>query len=205
MVQNLCGNQNALTSIEGVVNDRVACLHQFGHTARRCIQRVRLGNFVGSIMRQLEEGIGYRIVQLGGKRAMHLVFTLLRSLVEVRFANNIGHACFDDLQPVVFQIQLHIVVCTGMEIQEVLAHDQHGGARLASVVFYGKHRSNSFFEAFLHAPDTALAQAAYNGIDRFIECCIGAARFQLVGTYLAQQLFQRVDHGQAECNLHSGF
>jgi len=196
MMQNLAGNQHAFAGVERVVDNRVARLHQLGHAAGRLVQRMRGGDAVAHVVAVLEQPVRDAQKRLLAQRLAHAIFLHLGILVEIRLADDVGHARLDDLEAVVLEVLLHVVVGAGVEVQQVFAHDEHARAQFAAIVFHLVHDGNRLLERLLGAARPVRLQALHQHVDGPLERVVGTARHQLVGAHLAQQLFQRVDHRQ---------
>ena len=91
-----------------------------------------------------------------------------------------------------------------MEVEQVLAHDEHAGAQGAAIVLNAAHEADGPGKTSLHPGDATLLQPVHGQPEALVEGGLGAAGHQLVGAHLAQQLLQRVDHGQPVGDAHGG-
>ena len=113
-------------------------------------------------------------------------FTRLGILVEIRFANHVGHARLDDLEAVSFKIRLNVAIGARVEVEQVLTHDEHRRARVASVVLHVVHKRNRMLEPTLRASHAMTLNAFHNRVDARLECRIGGARLKLIGANATQ-------------------
>ena len=197
LMQNLGGDEHAFPGVEGVMDDWVARLHEIAHAAWRLIERVRFANAVAHIMRMLEKRVCHAIEGNVRSGPGHMEFTRLGILVEIRFANHVGHARLDNLEAVPFKIRFNVAIGARMEVEQVFAHDEHRRARVASVVLHVVHKRNRMFEPTLRASNAMTLDAFHNRVDARPECRISSARLKLIGANTAQERLERVNHGQA--------
>ena len=100
MMQDLAGDEHAFARVERVVDDGVAFAHELGHAACGLVERVGLRDAVADVVRDLEHVVRDRVPRFLPDRARDAVLLFLRVLVEVRLPDDVGHARFDDLEPV---------------------------------------------------------------------------------------------------------
>ena len=139
MVQNLGGDEHAFAGVERVVDDRVGCANKLGHAACGLVERVSLRDAVAGVVRDFEQSVCHAVERFGGEGLRDAEFARLGILVEVGFADDVGHTRLDDLQAVRLEIVLDVVVGPGMEVQQVFSHDEHLRARVRAVVANGSH------------------------------------------------------------------
>ena len=204
VVQDLGGDQHALAGVKGVVDDGVAGPDDVLHPRGLVVERVPLGNGVGQGVGRVERLVGGAVPQLFAQGLGDVVFLDLGVHVEVGLADDVGHPGLDDLKAVGLQILLDVVVGAGVEVEQVLAHDQDGGPGSAAVVFHRLHPVDGLFKALFQAGNAAAGHPVHDGVHAGLKGGLGGARLLLVGADLAQQLLHDVDHGQGEGQVQRG-
>ena len=161
-MQDFAGDEHAFAGVERVVNDGVGRFHKLGHAAGGFVERVGLGDAVTHVVRAFEQLVGDAVERLGGGRLRNVELARLGVLVEVRFANDVGHARFDDFQAVRFEVRLDVAVGAGVEVQQVFADDEHLRARVRAVVAHARHDVDGLLEATDGAVHATFAHAGHN-------------------------------------------
>ena len=154
-------------------------------------------------MRVLEQRVCNLVPSCFGEGLLDAVFRDLRTSIEVRLADDIGHLGFDDLESIVFEVSFDIVVRARVEIQQVFAHDEHARSQVRSVVLNCAHNVDSSFEAALCTRCAMMLEAEYDLVESALECFVSRSRYEFVWAHLAQQLFEGVDHGKAHGDSRS--
>ena len=185
------------------MDDGVACAYQIRHATGRLIERVRARDAVAHVVGHVEHVVRDRVPRLLLEGARDAVLLFLRVLVEVRLPDNVGHARLDDFESVALQVQLDVVIGTGMEIQQVLTDDEHLRLAVHAVVRNLLHHVDGLGKSTFKGAKRLAAQALHQQVKRFVEGAVGTARLGLVGAHLAQQLFKRVNHRQCEGDFQS--
>ena len=129
LLEDLRRNEHALARIERMVKHLVRLLNKLRHARWGLVQRVRAGDAVAAIVRELKEMVRDSVPRALAERQVHVVLPRLGMLVEIAFANHVRHARLDDLEAVLLKVALNLVVGARMEVEQVLAHDQHRRTR----------------------------------------------------------------------------
>ena len=197
-MQDLAGDEHAFARVERVVDDGIARAHQIGHATGWLVERVRARDAVAHVVGHVEHVVRDRVPCLFPDGARDEVFFLLCVLVEVCLPDDVGHARLDDLEPVVLQVQLDVVVGAGVEVQQVLANDEHLRLAVGAVVRDLLHHVDGLGKSTFKGAKRPAAQTFHQQVDRLFEGAVGSTRLGLVGAHLAQQLLERIDHRQRE-------
>ena len=184
-----------------MVDDGVARAYQVGHAAGRLVERVRARDAVAHVVGHVEHVVRDRMPRLLLDGARDAVLLFLRVLVEVRLPDDVGHARLNDLEPVALQVQLDVVVGAGMEVQQVLADDEHLRLAAGAVVRDLLHHVDGLGKSAFEGAKRLAAQAFHRKVKRLVKGAVGSTRLGLVGAHLAQQLLERIDHRQREGNF----
>ena len=147
MVQDLARNQHALARVKGVRDDRITFLYQVRQTADRRLERMLFRNPIRCRVRRVKYLARHMVPGFLDKRLFQMIRPDLLVLAEIRLSDNIRHPRLDDLKSIFLQIALNLMVCTRMEIEEILADDQDARARLAPVIFDRIHPLDRLFKA----------------------------------------------------------
>ena len=205
-MQDLAGDEHAFARVERVVDDGIARAYQIGHATGWLVERVRARDAVAHVVGHVEHVVRNRVPRLLLDRARDAVLLFLCMLVEVRLPDDVGHASLDDLEPVVLQVQLDVVVGARVEVQQVLANDEHLRLAVRTVVRDFLHHVDGLGKSTFKGAKRLAAQTLHQQIERLVEGAVGSSRLGLVGAHLAQQLLERIDHRQREgdfqCRAH---
>ena len=129
------------------------------------------------------------------------ISNLLISAV-VGLSDNIRHSCFNDLKAIFLQIALNLMICTGMEIQEIFSDDQNPWLLLATVIGKLLHPSDALLKTGIKSSQSMLFHAFHNIIHCRLKGPVAAALFLFIGADLAKQLLQNINHGKSRCQTN---
>ena len=200
-LNDLGGNQDSLTGVIGTGNDRVACPGDICQLCGRLKQRMLSGDrgdkVVGSIEDLLDQ---IQISSLNNGFFDPVIFRLFTA-DKIGLLDDIRHLGLDDLKTVFLQIILNIVVGARMEIEQILTDDQDSWPGIGTIIGHFLHEADGLFKPLLHLADAAMFNGIHEDVQSFFEGFIGNSLHRLIGPHLAQEVFQRIDHGQCKGNL----
>ena len=202
VVHDLGGDEHALAGVEGVVDHLVAGARHVAQARRALVEGMCAGNAVTGVVRQVEDLVCHAPPGLLQHGLVELVLAHLGVHVEVGLLDDVAHLGLDDLHAVALQIELDVAVGAGVEVEQVLAHDEHARAGVRAVVGHLVHLGDCALEASLAARHAACAHAVDDVVHAALERRVGGACRQLVGADLAQQLLEGVDHGEHGHDAH---
>ena len=125
IVDYLCRDQYAFTGIKGMMDNIIRIHCQLIHKHCLLVQGLILCDPVGYPVRKVKELICHVAPEAGRLIAVYLKLRDLLALAELGLLDNVGHLCFDDLKAVIFQIALYLIICAGMEVQQIFTHYEY--------------------------------------------------------------------------------
>ena len=188
--------QYAFTGIKGMMYNIVRIHGQLIHQHCLLVQLLILCQSVGHPVRKVKELICHIAPEAGRLVTVHFKLRDLLALAEVGLLYNVGHLCFDDLKAVIFQIALYLIICAGMEVQQIFTHYKHRRLGMGSVIFHCAQCLHRFLKAAHRAEGSVFFQSFAELVHRYLKCSIRAALYLFIRADLTQHLFQRVYHRQ---------
>src|SRR5699024_1693759 len=172
MVKDFSWNQDSLSCIKSMVDNRIAVLYQILHTAGRRVKRTLPGNLICHIMGQVKSHICCPQPYFLRNWFIQMIFPDLGILIEISLSDNICHSGLNNLESVLFQISFNIMVCPRMEIQQIFTYDQYSGFRMRPVIFYLIHNVYSFLKAMSGSHYPMFFQTIYYLVQSFFKSLI---------------------------------